>query len=102
MSNSIDQYPFVKLRSESEHLKQVKYRPVGFWSDMVSVNVWKSFRSGTDEKAEITWSAGGRDYDQEPDDTKAAMNFALALIDATIVAKAFNQVTKEDQSEQSN
>ena len=96
MSNSIDQYPFVKLRSESDSVKQVRYRPVGFWSDMVTVSVWKDFRTGSDNPAEITWSAGGRDYDQEPDDTKAATNFALALIDATIVAKAFNQETKEN------
>jgi hypothetical protein len=76
-----------------------RYRPVGFWNEAVRVEQrprrpWdKSGTLGAYLRPEVSWSMGGRDPEQEPDDLKAAENFHAALGDALEVAKRWDRDT---------
>lgn len=63
--------------------RMLEYKVHGFWSSNY-ITCYKHM----DGSWQISWSVGGRDSNEEPDDLKAIACFAMALKDASMTAKS--------------
>lgn len=80
--------PFTAYKHKGEISRHVNYDVRGFWSGgAVRVNQNRDLRLLEWQQPEIGWSAGGRDYKAEPDDTIAAECFAKAVLAAVKQAR---------------
>lgn len=87
-------YPFRCNSYDGSLSRSVTYVVHGFWSgNYLSVCQFKNHNSGEFEAPEISWSSGGRDPKQEPDDTVALECFGKAIAAAVKVARKW-QVAK--------
>lgn len=78
---------FAKTVSESAD-RRVAYKVHGFWHPAY-IKVRELNDPMTGKVAEVDWSCGGRDHEEEPDDLVAASCFAEAMRDAVKVATAW-------------
>lgn len=74
---------------------QLSIKPVGFWTEVISLR----FDPRREEFAVLSWSSGGRDYEEEADDKVAAWNFAIALQAAVHVSAAWERIFRTKEGE---
>jgi hypothetical protein len=80
--------PFTITIHDGEFQRSISYKVHGFWgSSQVHLVQFKSIESKEWRMPETSWSAGGRDLDQEIDSCVAAECFAKAILDAVEQAK---------------
>ncbi len=73
---------------ESPHSRTLRYKVHGFWpTDLVRVSQYRHLETGEWGNPDVTWSSGGREPSEEPDDIAAVENFSKALTDAIKQAK---------------
>lgn len=76
---------------ENTYSRHKRWRPKGFWADVITLFQYKSIEEPRWEEPELTWSSGGRT--KELTAVEAAEMFCLAMKDAIETARTWEAET---------